>query len=74
LALEIFPQNTIVANWIRLARANIPFDGLPGRIAWLGHGEGTALALRVHDLVARGDSLAFLATIWTPAPWRIRTS
>jgi urocanate hydratase len=55
LALEMFPHNTIVANWIRLARANIPFEGLPARIAWLGHGERTALALRVNDLVASGE-------------------
>ena len=53
LVLEMFPDNAIVANWIRLARANIPFEGLPARIAWLGHGERTALALRVNDLVAR---------------------
>ena len=53
LVLEMFPDNAIVTNWIRLARANIPFEGLPARIAWLGHGERTALALRVNDLVAR---------------------
>lgn len=55
LALEMFPENSIVTNWIRLARANIPFEGLPARIAWLGHGERTALALRVNDLVAHGE-------------------
>jgi urocanate hydratase len=55
LVLEMFPDNAIVANWIRLARANIPFEGLPARIAWLGHGERTALAVRVNDLVARGE-------------------
>jgi urocanate hydratase len=65
LALEIFPHNTIVANSIPLARANIPFEGLPARIAWLGHGERTALALRVNDLVyghlfPRGDDSAEL--------------
>jgi urocanate hydratase len=52
LVLEMFPNNAIVTNWIRLARANIPFEGLPARIAWLGHGERTALALRVNELVA----------------------
>jgi urocanate hydratase len=55
LAVEMFPHNTIVTNWIRLARAHIPFEGLPARIAWLGHGERTALALRVNDLVASGE-------------------
>ncbi|MEO2038154.1 MAG: hypothetical protein ABGW90_05555, partial [Martelella sp.] len=44
LVLEMFPDNKIVTNWIRLARDNVPFEGLPARIAWLGHGERSALA------------------------------
>jgi urocanate hydratase len=55
LVLEMFPDNRIVTNWIRLARENIPFEGLPARIAWLGHGERTALALAVNRLVAAGE-------------------
>ncbi|MCJ8148531.1 urocanate hydratase [Shinella sedimenti] len=55
LVLEMFPDNSIVTNWIRLARENIPFEGLPARIAWLGHGERTALALAVNKLVAAGE-------------------
>ena len=55
LVLEMFPDNAIVTNWIRLARENIPFEGLPARIAWLGHGERTALALAVNGLVAAGE-------------------
>lgn len=55
LLLEMFPDNRIVTNWIRLARENIPFEGLPARIAWLGHGERTALARRVNQLVASGE-------------------
>src|SRR5206468_3725923 len=39
--LETFPDNRIVANWIRLARESVPFEGLPARIAWLGHGART---------------------------------
>jgi urocanate hydratase len=55
LVLEMFTDNSIVTNWIRLARENIPFEGLPARIAWLGHGERTALALAVNKLVAAGE-------------------
>jgi urocanate hydratase len=55
LLLEMFPDNAIVTNWIRLARENIPFEGLPARIAWLGHGERTELARRVNQLVASGE-------------------
>jgi urocanate hydratase len=54
LVLELFPDNAIVGNWIRLARDNIPFEGLPARIAWLGHGERTKLALAVNRLVGEG--------------------
>jgi urocanate hydratase len=55
LVLKMFPENRIVTNWIRLARQNIPFEGLPARIAWLGHGERTELALAVNDLVRQGE-------------------
>ncbi|WP_018184782.1 urocanate hydratase [Kaistia granuli] len=54
LVLERFPDNPIVTNWIRLARENVPFEGLPARIAWLGHGARTELALAVNDMVAAG--------------------
>lgn len=55
LVLEMFPDNKIVTNWISLARQYIPFEGLPARIAWLGHGERTALALAVNALVRSGE-------------------
>lgn len=55
LVLRMFPENRIVTNWIRLARDNVPFEGLPARIAWLGHGERTALAQAVNALVASGE-------------------
>jgi urocanate hydratase len=55
LVMEMFPDNKIVTNWIRLARENVPFEGLPARIAWLGHGERTELALAVNRLVAAGE-------------------
>jgi urocanate hydratase len=55
LVLEMFPDNTIVTNWIGLARKHVPFEGLPARIAWLGHGERTRLALAVNALVRNGE-------------------
>nr|WP_272213379.1 hypothetical protein [Marinicella sp. W31]MDC2879333.1 hypothetical protein [Marinicella sp. W31] len=51
----MFPDNFIVTNWIRLARENVPFEGLPARIAWLGHGERTRLAVAVNELVENGE-------------------
>jgi urocanate hydratase len=52
--LEMFPDNKIVTNWIALARKHVPFEGLPARIAWLGHGERTALAREVNRMVGDG--------------------
>ncbi|CAI0876980.1 Urocanate hydratase [Serratia liquefaciens] len=52
--LQRFADNRIVSNWITLARQHVPFEGLPARIAWLGHGERTELALEVNRMVADG--------------------
>ena len=52
--LETFPDNRILARWIALARQHVPFEGLPARIAWLGHGERTTLALGVNRMVREG--------------------
>jgi urocanate hydratase len=54
LVLQRFSGNRIVTNWIRLAREEIPFQGLPARIAWLGHGERTELGLAVNKMVRDG--------------------
>ena len=49
-----FSDNRIVTNWIALAKEHVPFEGLPARIAWLGHGERTDLALAVNRMVRKG--------------------
>ncbi len=53
-ALRRFADNKIVSNWIGLARKHVPFEGLPARIAWLGHGDRTDLALAVNTMVRDG--------------------
>jgi urocanate hydratase len=53
--LQAFPNNRIVTNWVQLARLHVPFEGLPARIAWLGHGERTDLALAVNRMVRNGE-------------------
>lgn len=52
--LKAFSHNRILTNWVTLARRHVPFEGLPARIAWLGHGERTALALAVNSMVRDG--------------------
>jgi urocanate hydratase len=55
LVLSMFSDNKILTNWIPLARKHVPFEGLPARIAWLGHHERTELALAVNALVSGGE-------------------
>ena len=54
MILEHFADNELVCNWIRLARQHVPFQGLPARIGWLGHGERTRLGLLVNAAVREG--------------------
>ena len=59
--LQRFADNHIVTNWIGLAQQYVPFEGLPARIAWLGHGARTELALAVNQMVADGRLKAPIA-------------
>ncbi|MBS4205527.1 urocanate hydratase [Lederbergia citrea] len=52
--LEHFKENKIATNWISLANKYVPFQGLPARIGWFGHGERTELALAVNKMVRDG--------------------
>lgn len=55
LALDLFAEEQRVTDWIPLARRHIPNQGLPARIAWLGHGERTELALAANEAVRSGQ-------------------
>ena len=61
VVLERFSHNHIVTNWIKLAREKVPHQGLPSRIAWLGHGERTQLGLEVNRMVRAGELKAPVA-------------
>ena len=54
LCLELFSDVERVASWIPLARRYLTREGLPARIAWLGHNERAAFALAANDAVASG--------------------
>ena len=43
-----------VRSWIELAGRHVETQGLPARSCWLGHGERSAFAVAVNDLVAKG--------------------
>ena len=53
--LQLFPEDEHLARWIRLAREQVAFQGLPARICWLGYGERATAGLAFNDLVASGE-------------------
>ncbi len=55
LAAGMFARRREIARWLQLARSHVPPQGLPARSCWLGHGERSAFAIAVNQLVAAGD-------------------
>jgi urocanate hydratase len=53
--LELFPDDTGLHRWLKLARERVQFQGLPSRICWFGLGEREKAGLLFNDMVARGD-------------------
>lgn len=51
LVLKMFPNDTILSNWIELADKYLPWEGLPARVCWLGYGEREKLALAINKMV-----------------------
>ena len=54
VVLELFPQDEHLARWLKLAREQVPFQGLPSRICWLGYGERLKAGLAFNEMVANG--------------------
>jgi len=53
--LELFPDDAGLHRWLSMARAKVPFQGLPARICWLGYGERARAGVEFNRLVAAGD-------------------
>lgn len=53
MVLAEFPPEHPAPTWIRASRG-LAFPGLPARIAWLGHGERSRVALLINEAVAEG--------------------
>ncbi len=51
---ELFPQDTALMNWITKAAEQIPWQGLPARICWLGLGERARAGLAFNEAVREG--------------------
>lgn len=55
LALALFPDCPITQRWIPLARTNLPIEGLPARVCFLGFGQRKTFGLAVNELVGKGE-------------------
>ncbi|MGU9545092.1 urocanate hydratase [Bacillus cereus] len=53
--LREFADNEHLCNWIRMARQQVEFQGLPSRICWLGYGERAKFGHIINEMVANGE-------------------
>ncbi len=51
---NLFPENTSLQRWMKMAKERISFQGLPARICWLGQGEREKAGLAFNELVRTG--------------------
>ena len=52
--LKLFPGDTGLDRWIRKARVQVKFQGLPSRICWLGYGERAEFGAVINHMVKKG--------------------
>ena len=52
--MELFPNDAHLHRWLKMAKEQVPFQGLPSRICWLGYGERVKAGLRFNEMVAKG--------------------
>ncbi len=52
--LREFPEDQALGRWIRKARSQVKFQGLPARICWLGLGERARFGMVINELVKAG--------------------
>jgi urocanate hydratase len=52
---ELFPEDTHLQRWLKMAREQVHFQGLPARICWLGYGERARAGLKFNEMVASGE-------------------
>ncbi|MFH1101502.1 MAG: urocanate hydratase [Methanobacteriota archaeon] len=53
--MKLFPDDTVLLNWITLAEHHLPWEGLPARVCWLGYGERTQFALQINAMVRQKE-------------------
>jgi urocanate hydratase len=52
--MELFPEDEHLSRWLKMAKEQVRFQGLPSRICWLGYGERAKAGLLFNELVRTG--------------------
>jgi len=53
--LELFPDDETLTRWIKMAREQVQFQGLPARICWLGYTQRAKFGVALNQMVANGE-------------------
>ena len=51
----MFPNDTVLSNWITMAKDQVQFQGLPSRICWLGYGQRAQFGVKLNKMVSSGE-------------------
>lgn len=51
IVVKEFSKNETLVRWIRLAESNVPWEGLPARVCWLGYGERARFGRAINRMV-----------------------
>ena len=55
VVMKEFPENEQLTRWIQLAEENLPWEGLPARVCWLGYGERAKFGKIINRMVGEGE-------------------
>lgn len=53
--LEIFADQVGLCRWIKKAKEQVKFQGLPARVCWLGYGDRAKFGKIINDMVRNGE-------------------
>lgn len=54
IALEICKGDKLVERWIKLARKNLPIEGMPARVCYMGFGQRKRFGLAINQAIKEG--------------------
>lgn len=54
IALEVCKGDNLVERWIKLARKNLPIEGMPARVCYMGFGQRKRFGLAINQAIKDG--------------------